>query len=60
MSILRTLARRVAVEWRHFDATCLRNHFCFDCDRQTWRQHNHHDARLITEIRELLEQEWRA
>ena len=25
-----------------FDASYVRNHFCFACDRQTFRQHNHH------------------
>jgi hypothetical protein len=25
-----------------FDANYVRNHFCHHCDRQTFRQHNHH------------------
>jgi len=36
------MIRRVYSWWLWVYYSRIRNHFCFNCDRSTFRQHNHH------------------
>lgn len=55
---LRVLRDRLVIELHYLDARRIRRHFCYQCDRQTIRQHNHH-AENLAAFRRIVGEEWR-